>query len=503
MNMSCYRRKRAKQVESESRTGPDSFVNGERLCLSYRRGRNPGWPDPGRHGQAPAWPWKTTKKHQPTRRFCDRNSLEKCGTGFQPVIGPVENRSSMAVKSLFQRFVRNCFLFNNRIQIHALLSITACIFAGCATASQGHSCAVYGERAGAPDGSASERTPASHGESLRANTDASTIQRIAFGSCCHQNKAQHIWKTVLATEPDLFIFLGDNIYADTEDMAKMKADYDKLGSVPEFQELRQTCPILATWDDHDYGKNDAGAEYPKKKEAQRVFLEFFEDSPTSPRWTREGVYGAQVFGPPGRRVQVILLDTRYHRSPLKRRAKDDPPPSDRPGPYLPNTDPDATILGEAQWEWFEAQLRIPAELRIIASSIQLAAEEHGYEKWANIPNERDRFLKLIRDTRAEGIIILSGDRHAAEVSRLDDAVGYPLYDVTSSALNMPRTHQLEANRHRVAFESLREPYFQPNFGVLTIDWSAADPLISMQIRDESGKIIVRHEITLGRLRRAS
>ena len=81
-----------------------------------------------------------------------------------------------------------------------------------------------------------------------------------------------------ATQPELFLFLGDNIYADTENMDVMRAKYAKLAAMPGFKALRERCPILATWDDHDLGVNDGGSEYPRKEESQQVFLDFFGDS---------------------------------------------------------------------------------------------------------------------------------------------------------------------------------------------------------------------------------
>lgn len=148
--------------------------------------------------------------------------------------------------------------------------------------------------------------------------DDTPLSRIAFGSCANQDKPQPIWEAVVETKPQVFLFLGDNIYADTQDMTVMSAKYDLLGKQPGYQKLQKTCPILATWDDHDYGANDAGAEYPKKKESQQVFLDFFGVGKDDPRRTREGVYHAQIFGPQGKRVQIILLDARYFRSPLKK-----------------------------------------------------------------------------------------------------------------------------------------------------------------------------------------
>jgi alkaline phosphatase D len=166
--------------------------------------------------------------------------------------------------------------------------------------------------------------------------------------------------------------------------------------------------VLATWDDHDYGANDAGAEYPKKRESQQVFLDFFGVPKDHPRRKQEGVYNAHVFGPPGKRVQVILLDGRYFRSPLKKGYQPGEPGEGRRGKYSPNTDPDATMLGEAQWRWLAEQLKVPAEVRLIGSGIQVVADEHGSETWGNFPNERRRLFRLIRDSKASGVVLLSG-----------------------------------------------------------------------------------------------
>src|SRR5882724_9941956 len=143
--------------------------------------------------------------------------------------------------------------------------------------------------------------------------DKVILSRVAFGSCARQDKPQPIWDAVVGTKPDIYLSLGDNIYGDTEDMAVMKKKYDMLAAIPGWQKLKATCPLLATWDDHDYGVNDGGADYPKKDESQQLFLDFFGFPKDSPRRTQKGVYSAEVFGPSEKRVQVILLDTRYFR----------------------------------------------------------------------------------------------------------------------------------------------------------------------------------------------
>jgi alkaline phosphatase D len=335
------------------------------------------------------------------------------------------------------------------------------------------------------------------------------LSHIAFGSCANQDRPQPIWDAIVAGRPELFLLLGDNIYADTDDMDVLRAKYRLLGEQPGFRSLKQNCPVLATWDDHDYGANDAGAEYPKKKESQQVFLDFFEVPKNDPRRRQEGVYHARTFGPEGKRVQIILLDTRYFRSPLKKGFRNGEPGEGRRGVYQPLADAQATMLGEQQWNWLGEQLAAPAEVRLIASSVQFVADEHGSEKWGNFPHERQRLLNLFRKSRAAGVIFLSGDRHLAEISRLPaephDGIGYALYDVTSSSLNVPSgsftkagtRFANEVNSHRVGLT-----YFETNFGIVDINWDQSDPIIRLQVRDEQGDVVLQVRAALSQLQPA-
>jgi alkaline phosphatase D len=329
--------------------------------------------------------------------------------------------------------------------------------------------------------------------SARAADPQTPPSRIVFGSCCKQDKPAPIWDAIVAEKPELFLMIGDNISGDSQDMAVQKSKWDTLGAVPGFRKLKQCCPILATWDDHDYGGDDAGAEFPKKKESQQLFLDFFDEPTNSSRRKQEGIYTSYAFGPAERRVQVILLDTRYHRSPLKKsgRKKGDP---GFLGPYTRNTDPGATILGDAQWSWFDTELRKPAAVRIIASSIQVLPNQHYWEKWGHFPQERVRFMQAIRDARANGAIIISGDRHSAEISRNDRLVGYPLFEVTSSSLNAPAQPKEEPNRDRVG-----GLHGEENFGVISIDWSQPDPVITLDVRDVTGQPLESQTIRLSEL----
>lgn len=149
---------------------------------------------------------------------------------------------------------------------------------------------------------------------------------------------------------------------------------------------------------------------------------------------------------------------------------------------------------------------MPAELRIIGSGIQILADEHGSEKWENFPHERQRLLDLIRTSGASGVVLLSGDRHLAEIARLPTAspgtVGYPLYEVTSSSMNAPsgnitkpRRFANEINAYRIGLT-----FFEVNFGAVLVDWKAADPVVRLQVRDEKGAVVLQQRFPLSQLR---
>lgn len=328
----------------------------------------------------------------------------------------------------------------------------------------------------------------------RATSPEPTVQTIVFGSCAAEDEPQPIWKAITAQDPDLFLFIGDNIYADTEDMVVMRRKYAQLGDQPGFRTLRSETPVLAVWDDHDYGANDAGADYPKREESEQIFLDFFEVPEDAPPRQRPGIYDAQTFGPPGRRVQVILLDTRYFRSPLERWPEG---ARETPGPYRPVTDPDATLLGEAQWTWLKKQLEKPADVRLLVSSIQVLSDEHGWETWGNFPRERERLFQLIRDTGASGLLLLSGDRHLAELTHMppDEAgLSYPLYDLTSSSLNRPSGGNDNPNSRRIGRQ-----YRPINFGLVAVNWDRDDPVVDLTVRDEDGQPVLQHAVSLSEL----
>ncbi len=328
------------------------------------------------------------------------------------------------------------------------------------------------------------------------------IRRIAFGSCFDpRREGGEIFFRVAEREPDLFLFIGDTVYADTEDPERYAAAFAELREIPGYVHLRSRVPVAAVWDDHDYGRNDAGRELAARAANQQLFLDAFGEPADSPRRSRPGIHHAFTTGPEGARVQVILLDTRFFRSPL--RTEEGRTRADwvdgHPGRYLPVDDPDATMLGPEQWAWLADRLREPADVRIIASSIQVLPDGHRFEKWGNMPRERSRLLHLIAETGAGGAVLISGDRHRAELSRLDASpAGYPLLELTSSAMNRGGGGSMhEINELRVG-----SVLSEHNFGLIELEWGE-DPAVVLMLCRDDGRTWLRHRIRLADLQPAA
>jgi len=320
------------------------------------------------------------------------------------------------------------------------------------------------------------------------------ITRIAFGACNNPRvRTAGMYPAILGEQPDVFVFLGDNIYGDTQDMKVLKQKYAKLGASPGYQKLQANSKVLATWDDHDYGVNDGGKSYPMRKESEQVFLDFFNEPQDSVRRQRPGIYTAHTFGPAGKTCQIILLDTRYFRDELPHvKYKKGEKPKDIVGWYQPTQDTTLTLLGDAQWQWLEQQLQVPADFRIIASSIQMLSVDKGMENWGNVPHEQQRLFRLLKESNAKQTMVISGDVHFAELSKVDIG-GYPLYDLTSSGMTHASRGWAKAkNSFRVG-----KSFAQLNAGVVDIDWNAQQ--VALRVIDQDGKTALKHTMPFSEL----
>lgn len=317
-----------------------------------------------------------------------------------------------------------------------------------------------------------------------------TIGLIAFGSCSRESSADQFWQEINEVKPNLWIWGGDNIYGDTHDMALLKKKYDRQKDHPGYRKLIERTAITGTWDDHDYGINDGGKYFSRKHESKKLFLDFIGVDLNDPVWNHEGVYNAGIYGTGERKVKVINLDTRFFRDTLTREYFTDALSGKKIYRNVQNND--GELLGEKQWQWLENELiNSTAAINIINSSIQVLSEEHRFEKWSNFPKERKRLLDLIVSSKARGVIIISGDRHIAEISRMSlPGLAYPLIDFTSSGLTHTWSGAAEeVNRHRVG-----ELIIQRNFGLIHIDWDEESPRLTLQVRGKGGKVLMEESV---------
>lgn len=292
------------------------------------------------------------------------------------------------------------------------------------------------------------------------------LKTIGILACLRHYEPAPALDKYATLDADLMLWMGDNIYADTDSMLQLKQDYLQLAELEAFQAISH-IPTMATWDDHDLGQDSAGAHYPKRDESKTIFMDFwgFPDAPQVR--SQPGVYSAQIFGPVGKRVQVIMLDTRYANS-------------------------DTRVLDEQQWLWLAQQLDKASEFRLIVSSQQiLLPSGTRFEGWADVPTEQDRLFSLLRQKKTSGLIFISGDQHFAETSQRNDLLSYPVHEWTHAGINQDEDHLPNLYRTQVA-------HAKHSYASITFQWSE-DPSATFTVRDLEENIILTHTLRLSEI----
>jgi alkaline phosphatase D len=291
------------------------------------------------------------------------------------------------------------------------------------------------------------------------------LTAIAFGSCQTAEREVPILDRIVSVRPQLMVYLGDNVYGDAfaGDMSlpELRAQYARMSARPEFQRLRAAIPMLATWDDHDMAWNDGGRDFSGREMAKRIFERYWGMGDAFVG--QDGIWHARTFGPEGQRVQLIMLDTRSGRSSLTRLPKATPS-----GRYARSEDVNQRMLSDAQWAWLEAQLREPADIRFVLSSVQVLADGHAWEAWHAMPREQARLHETVRRSGAKGVVFISGDRHLAALYRQEGLIGYPAFEMTTSSLNL----SFRETSDEMSSNQIGAAYAPINFGMARINWEA-------------------------------
>lgn len=311
-----------------------------------------------------------------------------------------------------------------------------------------------------------------------ASTAGGAVQlnSFAFGSCNHSHLPQPMWSVINAHQPDLFLWTGDVVYADTIDTAVMREKYQQQLTQPDYQKFRFNTPVIGIWDDHDYGVNNGGKDNPIKSYGQKIFLDFLNEPENSDRRKQEGIYTSHTYGVGERSVKYILLDTRYHR--------------DRPGMGR------ADILGRKQWHWLEEEIKnSTASVNFIVSGFSVLSQKMPFaEEWNDFKWPRKKLFNLIRKYKLPGVVFLTGDRHFS--SHLAETVsGQEYHEFMSSGL----THYLKRKRVSQIFRfyyGTENSYFGLNFSLINIHWDRTPLQLTYRVYDTENTKRVEKTLSL-------
>lgn len=313
---------------------------------------------------------------------------------------------------------------------------------------------------------------------------------FATGSCAYINEpawdrggkpygdSMQIFRAIANQKPDFMFWLGDNTYTregDWNSWAGMVHRYTHTRSLPEMQPLLATTHHYATWDDHDFGPNDADRSFWNKQTTSKAFDLFWGNPPFKPLGNGPCV-NTFVWGD----CQFFMLDNRWFRAPNN------------------GTDSTRDFLGKEQINWLlDALTYSKATFKILACGGQVINDARYFENYAVYPAERRYLLDRITQAKIPGVIFLSGDRHHAELSKLERAGTYPLYDLTTSPLTSG-THNpgTEPNTLRVP-ETL---YNGRNFAIISISGPLKERILKMKLLNTVGNLVWEREIKASELK---
>lgn len=314
----------------------------------------------------------------------------------------------------------------------------------------------------------------------------------AFGSCSYAVEAEYdrpgdpyggdygIFDTIAGLDPDLMLWLGDNIYfreVDWDSLAGMAYRYSFDRARPELQNLLAATHHYAAWDDHDFGPNDSDRSWVHKLEALELF-DLFWANPSSGMDGADGNFTMFSYND----IDFFVLDTRFWRSP-----KNEPQSTLK------------TMLGQAQLQWFiDALTTSRAPFKIVVSGSQFVNDVDAYETWARYADERQVILDAIVARQINGVVFISGDRHHGELQVRTPDGGYPIYDFTSS----PLTAGLGDARYELENPLRVDGTFilgQRNFGLLHFSGPRTSRTLTMEARNSVGETLWTHTIEAAEL----
>jgi alkaline phosphatase D len=314
---------------------------------------------------------------------------------------------------------------------------------------------------------------------------------FALGSCAYVNETIYdrpgtpygagyeIFSHMAALRPDMMLWMGDNTYLREVDWwseAGMHHRFAHTRALPELQPLLASTSHIATWDDHDYGPNDADGSWVLKGVALDVFKRYWANLsyglPGLP-----GVFGHHQF----QDAEFFLLDDRYHRS------SNESPRDEK------------TYWGEAQLDWLlEALQTSQAPFKFVVNGGQVLTPEPGGENVATYPAQYRRLLSELERRRIGGVVFLTGDVHKTMLLRMPRENGAPpLYEFTVSPLTAGPDTRPNATPSRLAVEGTFVQ--RRNFGTVTVTGPRTARVATLRIYGTDGGLIWERQIAASEL----
>jgi len=321
--------------------------------------------------------------------------------------------------------------------------------------------------------------PASKYAAIRTSPEGSSDQtRIVFGTCPHRwglgNEKQA--EQIVKRAPNAFLIYGDIAVQDREDNFGMqRADYALRDFHPAWQNIVSGIPVYASWDDHDYAKNDGwGLKGLENEEGRKGTRKIFAQS-----WCNlyyglgddgGGIFQHTRIGP----CDIIMTDNRYFR--------------EQEGEYR--------FLGKEQMAWLKKTLLECKGSFIIMSSGTMWSDyvSDGKDSWGVFdPKGREEIFKLIEDNKIGGVLLISGDRHGARGFTIPRPSGFSFYEFEPASLGGRSGPTTIVQGCKSQLFGISGQYA---FGEFTFDTSKKDPEVTFRLIGDDGKVI--YELTLKR-----
>lgn len=298
------------------------------------------------------------------------------------------------------------------------------------------------------------------------------VRTIAFASCHNHHRQSGTLDAIRLSKPELFVWAGDAIYPDRpipwpgRNTDRIAHQYAMLQQKPSYQRLLASVPVTGIWDDHDYGVNNGGKDFPWKQESRQLFLQFLGDDS---RYTssQEGIFTSYALRSGDLAYRLVLLDTRYFR--------------EKPGTY-------AELLGESQWQWLADELQQEGELVILVSGTSMAGNDPYNEDWADYPMEQERLFGLLATTDKR-VVMVAGDKHFAEMNTM-----YSNNELYCEMVASGVTHTEKPSRRYRNKVMHHEVYTGLNFGLIHVE----ENQVRMEVCNEGGEVVMQRVIPIGR-----